>query len=175
MTKPIRVLGLDLSTKAGVAVVEMGRKVLFTEEVEFKKLTGWPRVCEIASRIVEVRDEYRPDLIVIEELFIGHASSAIVLAQINSIVRYMLWQEEHTYRDVSATHLKKWLTGKGNAQKDTMMMEVFKQFGYESKTNNIADAVALGMFGLCTLGDKFTAAQRQATVVPEKKSRKKAE
>lgn len=160
MNKSVRALGLDLSTKAGIAVVEFGKKVIHAEEVEFKKLRGMERVSELSSRVLDVVEKYQPDKIVIEGLFIGRTSSAIVLAEINSIIRYYLWQNEMQYIDVPATSLKKWLTGKGNAQKDTMMMEVYKQFGYESKTNNIADAVALGMFGLCVLGDQFTEAQK---------------
>lgn len=153
------VMGLDLSTKTGVAIVDTDKNVVFAEEIEFKKMTGWPRIGAIAGRIMELREQYQPDLIMIEELFVGHASSAIVLAQISSVVHYFLWQDNHKFMDVSASGLKKWLTQKGNAQKDVMMMEVYKQFGYESRTNNIADAVALGMLGVCYFTRNFTKQQ----------------
>lgn len=157
----MKILGLDLSTKAGVCVVESGKTVLYGEEVEFKKQTGWERVSSIAAAIMEVHGEYKPDLVVIEQLFIGHTSSAIILAEINTVVRYFLWQEGIEYIDVPATSLKKWLTGKGNAQKDVMMLEVYKQFGYSAKTNNVADAVALGMYGLAYKGESgFKSSQK---------------
>ena len=153
------VLGLDLSTKTGVAVVDEKKNILYANEIEFKKLKGWERVSAILASIMEAHEKYKPDLVIIEELFIGRASSAIVLAEISVPVKYYLWQENIKFTTVPATSLKKWLTSKGNAQKDTMMMEVYKQFGYTSRTNNEADAVALAMLGQCILGVQFPAPQ----------------
>ena len=161
-------MGLDLSTITGLSIVEFGRKVVFVEEIQFKKERGMQRICNIAERIVTVRDLYKPDLIVIEELFIGRTSSAIVLAEISAIVRYFLWLDDSKFITLPAATLKRWLTGKGNSQKDVMMMEVYKQFEFESKTNNIADAIALGMYGLCTLGDTFSSAQKTIATQVEK-------
>ena len=42
-----------------------------------------------------------------------------------------------------------------------MILEVFKRYGYTSKTNDIADAVGLAMFGLCSVGVKFTAESKK--------------
>lgn len=36
-----------------------------------------------------------------------------------------------------------------------MILEVFKRWGYTAKTNNIADAVGLGMFGLACGPESF--------------------
>lgn len=162
-----KVLGLDLSTKTGIAVVDQHKTILYSSEVEFKKLTSWERIAAITTEVVKVIETYQPNLIVIEEGFIGQASSAIVLTQINAIVRYYLWQDDTKYLDVSAGVLKKWLTGTGAAQKDVMMMHVLKQFKHESKTNNIADAIALAMYGLCTLGIPFPATQTAICVAYE--------
>ena len=48
--------------------------------------------------------------------------------------------------------LKKYLTGKGNANKEAMMLSVYKRFGFEAYTNNVGDAFALASAGLCILG-----------------------
>lgn len=152
----MRILGIDPSTKCGLAVVESGKKILHTEQVEFKKLDGFERVQAIVARAMEVREQYQPDAIVIEDMFVGHASSAIVTIQIGSFIRYFLWQEDILYIDVPATNLKQFASGTGSATKEQMMMNVLKHWGHESKTNNIADAVCLGMAGLALLGDTFT-------------------
>lgn len=156
----MRVLGIDPSTHMGVSVVESGGKVLYTDEVVFKKLDGFERIQKLCGKVIELKEEFNPDLIVIESMFVGHVSSAITVIQIGSFIRFFLWQEGILYLDVPPTVLKKWVVGSGTAKKEQVMMAVLKRWGYESKTNNIADAVGLGMFGLCCLGDKCSKADQ---------------
>lgn len=158
----LRVMGVDPSTKTGIAFVDGSKSVVHTEEIEFKKLAGFERVSSIVARVIELKDEYKPDLIIIEEMFVGHTSSAIPLIQIGSILRYFLWQEGIRYLDVPPTVLKKFVTGKGNSKKEEVMMHVLKQWGHESKTNNTADAVGLAMVGLSVLGVGFNKLQMEA-------------
>ncbi len=152
-------LGLDPSTNFGIAVVSTGKKVIFTEEVHFKKLTGFERINALVGRVLDVIEEYKPDIITIEEMFVGHASSAIPIIQIGSFLRYFLWQESIKYVDVPPTVLKKFVVGTGNAKKEQVMMKVLHHWGFESKTNNIADAVGIAMIGLLLLKEPFTKAQ----------------
>lgn len=161
----MRALGLDMSTRTGIGVVDSGNTVIHGEEVYFSKERRWPRVQSIVARVMESVQHYKPDIIVIEDLFIGHASSAIVLAEIHCVLRYFLWQEDIPHITVPATSLKKWLTGTGKAQKDSMMMEVYKQTGYTPETNNVADAVALGMYGLAYLGQPAKLSQQVKTIL----------
>jgi crossover junction endodeoxyribonuclease RuvC len=147
----MRVLGVDPSTKTGLAIVEdSGRvgTVVATLEVQFKKLVGLERASAIAGEVLAFRNQHKPDIAVIEEMFIGHTSSAIPIIQIGTILRYFLWQDGFPYYDCPATTLKKWVCGKGNVKKDQMMLHVFKRWGFESPSDNICDAVALGYFGL---------------------------
>lgn len=48
---------------------------------------------------------------------------------------------------VPPTSLKKFVTGKGNAAKNQMLMGVYKQWGREFTDDNVADAYALEQFG----------------------------
>jgi Holliday junction resolvasome RuvABC endonuclease subunit len=48
---------------------------------------------------------------------------------------------------VPPTSLKKFVTGKGNAKKNEMLLGVFKQWGVEFSDDNQADAFALEKFG----------------------------
>lgn len=153
----MRVMGLDPSTKFGVAVVDSGEKIVFTQELEFKKLTGFDRVNSLIASVEELRTTYKPDLIVVEALFVGMASSAITLIQLGSILRYFFWQEGILYVDVPASVLKKFVSGRGDAKKEQMMMHVLRRWGHEPKTNNIADAIGLAMAGLCCAGEEFPA------------------
>lgn len=144
------VMGIDpSSTHSGVAVVdsETGR-VLYSGEIVPKKLTGFDRISFIVFELIRLHAEYKPDHVVIEGMFIGHASSAVQLVALGSILRYFLWQEDITYIEVPATTLKKFVTGSGTAPKDAVMMHVLKNWGFESASNNVADAVGLAMFGV---------------------------
>jgi crossover junction endodeoxyribonuclease RuvC len=51
------------------------------------------------------------------------------------------------YLMVAPTALKKFITGKGNAKKELMLMKIFKRYGLEFENNNLADAYALARYG----------------------------
>lgn len=158
----MRVMGLDTSTRTGVSVVDKDRNVLLGEQVTFPKLRGWGRASAIAARIMELHAEYKPDLVVIENYGFANANSLVTLVEIGTIIRYFLWQENIPYIDVPPNSLKKFVTGKGQAKKEEVMMYVLKRWDYTSKTNDIADAVGLGMFGLGCLGLDFGAKAKEA-------------
>lgn len=158
----MRVMGLDVSTKTGLSVVDKDRNVLLGEQVTFPKLRGWERASAIIARIMELHAEYKPDLVVIENYGFANANSLVTLVEIGTIIRYFLWQENIPYIDVPPNSLKKFVTGKGQAKKEEVMMYVLKRWDYTSKTNDIADAVGLGMFGLGCLGLDFGAKAKEA-------------
>lgn len=152
-------MGLDMSTATGLSIVQNDGElpvVFHTEMVTFKSLTGWERVNAIAGQIMTQHEKFKPDFVVLEGYGFSQSGSIITLAEIGSVVRFLFWQEGITYFDVPPTSLKKFVAGKGNATKDQMVLSVFKRFGYSADTNDIADAIGLGMFGLCAAGLKFT-------------------
>lgn len=158
----MRVMGLDTSTRTGVSVVDKDRNVLLGEQVTFPKLRGWERASAIAARIMELHAEYKPDLVVIENYGFANANSLVTLVEIGTIIRYFLWQESIPYIEVPPNSLKKFVTGKGSGKKEEVMMYVLKRWDYTSPTNDIADAVGLGMFGLGCLGLDFGAKSKEA-------------
>jgi crossover junction endodeoxyribonuclease RuvC len=149
----VRVMGLDMSTKTGVAVVDGSGKVIKTEQVTFPKLSGMPRINAIVGRILELHGETKPDLLVVEDYAVGKfASGAIVGIELGGVLRFILWQEGIKYLPVAPTSVKKFVCGNGKAKKEQMMMEVYKRWGYTSETNDIADAMGLSHMGLAMLG-----------------------
>lgn len=156
------VMGIDVSTCTGVAIATPDKQVAYAEEIQFKKERGWNRANAIMSRIMDLHSEHKPSLVVLEGYGYANAHSLVTLVEIGTIIRYMLWQEGVKYIDVPPNSLKSFVTGKGTAKKDEVMMFVLKNWGYESKTNNIADAVGLAMFGLCVQGVKFSAGAHKA-------------
>lgn len=145
----MHVLGLDMSTCAGLAVVDSTtKKIVFAEEIQFKKQTGFERVNSIIAHVIDRGREYNAKCAIIEDYAISKfGGSAIVSIEIGTVLRFCYWQDDYPFLTVSPTSLKKFVTGKGNSNKDLMMLEVFKRWGYSSTTNNVADAVALALLG----------------------------
>lgn len=146
------VMGLDVSTKTGVAIVESGKKIVHTQMVEHKKLTGWDRAAAIAGDILEMKASYNPDLVVLENYGFSNAHTLVTLVEIGTVIRYFLWQEGQLCLDVPPTSLKKFL-GKGNLKKEMVRLETFKQHGFEDASNDVVDAYVLAIMGLAMVGD----------------------
>lgn len=146
------VLGIDTSTRTGVSVLGSGKKLLHTEEVYFKKLSGLDRVSSIASRVAEVVEEFRPNFAVIENYGFANSHTLVPLVEIGTVVRYFLWQDSLPFLLVPPTSLKKFL-GKGNFQKEEVRLKCYQQYGFEHPSNNVVDAYVLSMIGLALTGD----------------------
>lgn len=144
-------LGVDPSTKTGVAVVN-GGKVLHTSRIEAKGLTGLHRAGHIAAQLMSVIERNRPDLVVFEGYGYANTHTLVTLVEIGTVLRYFVTQSGLEYVDVPPTSLKKFVTGKGNAKKETMILETYKRFDVEVATNDEADAIGLAMFGQALLG-----------------------
>lgn len=149
-------MGLDTSTKTGVVVLGPTGDVLYQEEIEIKKLRGIDRVGAIAGSVMEIAFRYRPQVAVIENYGFANAHTLVPLVEIGTAVRYFLYQEGFPYVTVPPTSLKKFITGVGNCSKDKIMLRVFQRWAFEAKTNNIADAFGLAMFGAACIGREFS-------------------
>lgn len=152
-------LGIDPSISATGIVVLQESKFNYPElklETEFacpKAASGLERVQLIATHVMELIHQIRPDVIVIEgySLHTGHASSIVPLVELGGVLRFMMMLDELKWLDPRATSLKKFVTGKGSAKKDQMMMWVLKRWGHTSISNNTADAYGLACMGLASV------------------------
>jgi Holliday junction resolvasome RuvABC endonuclease subunit len=84
--------------------------------------------------------------------YASHGRSTVSLAELGGIVRYGLWCEGIIYIDVPPSTLKKYATGKGNADKGAMLVAAVKRLGYEGTDNNEADARWLHAVGMALMG-----------------------
>ncbi|HUV67023.1 MAG TPA: hypothetical protein VMW24_24260, partial [Sedimentisphaerales bacterium] len=60
---------------------------------------------------------------------------------------------------------KKFVAGKGNADKDLMLKEVLKRFALDLDNHNVADAVGLLYIGLALIGNWQPTTDQQRAVV----------
>ena len=151
-----RVLGLDLSlTATGYAYNEEVAGVIKV------KSTGMRRLAEIREAVLELAHE--ADIVVIEGY--GFASQkAVVQGELGGVIRLALYDRRIPYVEVAPAALKKFATGRGNADKDAMIAAAIRRFGYEGDNNNGADAWLLRYMGLVaySAGGPETEYQREA-------------
>jgi len=147
-------MGIDLSlVETGIVCLENGeitqRLLIKSKPSDEKEIE---RIQKIARQVTESILSYKPDLIVVEGLSYGskNTTSLCQLAKLNFSVEIFCYQMGHPYLMVPPTTLKKFITGKGNAKKELMLLRIYKRYGIEFENNNLADAYAL-----CRLGEDY--------------------
>lgn len=154
-------VGIDPSTKTGLVVLQSTEKDQFTQEyageISAKKgLTGMPRALAIAGMVLESLEKYADPKeevrVCIEGYGFGNAHTLALLVEIGTMIRYSLMTLELSYQEVSPPALKKMVTGTGNAKKDKIMLELYKRWGLEYKSDNIADAAGLALYSMAAYG-----------------------
>ena len=147
-----KVMGIDLSlVETGLCLLDGGDlvwKMLVTSKPD-QSVMEIERIQKIARAVTGYILTHKPDLIVIEGLSYGskNTTSLCQLAKLNFSVEIYCYQMEHPYLMVPPTTLKKFITGKGNAKKEVMLMKILKRYGLEFENNNLADAYALCRYG----------------------------
>lgn len=128
-------------------------------EIQHQQLIKTTPALEIEDRLKHINDiiqqlidRYRyPNVIVyIEGLSFGAKGNSIMqLAGLHYFLRMNIrYKEEIKYDIIPPTTLKKFITGKGNAKKELMLLEVYKRWGIEFKNNNLADGYSLARMAL---------------------------
>lgn len=71
------------------------------------------------------------------------SSKSIEIGAVGMMARVELWRAGIPFLEVPPSTLKKWISGKGNAEKNLMLREVLKRWGFEAENDDAADAFAL--------------------------------
>lgn len=151
-------VGLDLSIAAtGAAYRSAGRDVAETWKLPAK--LGDKRLHAIRLRVYDLTAKSvwlaAPDvssLFVIEDLP-THAHGAGITGMVHGAVRAELIECLAPYALITPATLKKFATGKGNADKTAMAMAAYKRAGIEFADDNQCDAWWLRVAGLFHLGE----------------------
>ena len=152
----MKVMGLDPSTKTGFVWLEStdgeSINVVASGEIQFAGEKGIRRIQSIGQRIADDLVGFQPDLVVVEGYGFANRHSLVIMVEIGTVIRLALHEAEIKWATAAPTQLKKFVSGKGNMKKDGIMLEVYKQWGFEG-TDNECDAfglAALGLYAGCT-------------------------
>ncbi len=116
------------------------------------KLTGMMRLEAIREQLVNRIEIERIDLAVIEGYSMGSSlAHSHELGELGGIIRWTLWGNGIPFVEVPPSSLKKYLTGKGNADKDLMLSTASRRFD-RTLNNDEADALALWAMAMDAYG-----------------------
>lgn len=143
-------IGLDFAfAKNGFVIIDEQEKILLQKVI----ITDPKRTPE--QRMIQILDELYPikpnktKLVYLEGLSYGSQGKSVSqLGAVHYLTRIFLYKKNINYKIISPSELKKFVTGKGNAQKDLMLLNVYKKWGVEFTDNNLADAYSLARMAL---------------------------
>lgn len=108
------------------------------------KLRGHERLQFILKKLSDAIDKHGVTIIYIEGFSFGSKGQSVVdLGGLGWLVRHYLWARGITYVNVPPGVLKKYCTGKGNANKNDMIAEAIRRFQFMGSDDNEADAWVL--------------------------------
>lgn len=150
MTGSWTVLGLDLSlTSTGLCLGDVSSVVGDVLTTEKTKLRGPERL--VYLRDVVLGYARQADLVVIEGYAYGRPNQAHQVGELGGVIRVALFEEGIDFVTVPPAKVKKYATGKGNANKDQVLASVVHRTGQEM-SNDEADAWTLRAMALDAQG-----------------------
>ena len=163
---PQSIIAFDLSlTATGYAKLVLQQNLLTNGLIQPRhKENGVDRLNTILTRLAPFVSS---DALVILEgfSFASNGSYAREIAGLGWLVRWWLYKRGVPYLEIAPAQLKKFVTGKGNADKDLMLKEVLKRFAIDLDNHNVADAVGLLYIGLALIGKWQPTTDQQRAVV----------
>lgn len=134
----VNLLSLDVATKTGWKTKTASGVWDFSLK---RDESSGMRILRFISKIKEVVKLEKINLISFERTAGFHKNALIVQAELHGALKLYCEENEIPYTAYSATEIKKFATGKGNANKDAMIRYAKEKYGYLGKDDNEADAI----------------------------------
>lgn len=135
----MKILALDIATKTGWKTeTASGVWDLKPNRGESEGM----RVVRFKSKVRELINLENIDLVVYERPAGFHKSSLMVASEMVGVLKDLCLELKIDYACYSATEIKKFATGKGNANKEAMI-KAAKDLGFNPADDNEADSIHL--------------------------------
>ena len=151
------VLGIDASlTGTGIAVFDLygnksGIDLVHNEAIQVKS-TGEERLKAIRDRIADIISSWQIGYVAIEGYAFSRANQAHQIGELGGVLRLFLHEHNIPFVEIAPSAVKKFATGKGNAQKHEVAAHVQKRWDVMFKTNDETDAYVIGRMGTVLAG-----------------------
>lgn len=143
------ILGLDISLSAtGWALIQLNGHLLAMGTIKSKPMVNrFDRFTHILKNIKAVGNFGSLSLVVIEGYSFNSFGKVFDIAELSGIIKFELFKSSIKFVEVPPNTLKKFVTGKGNSDKNIMMQKAYKQWGIEFADDNVCDAFCLARYG----------------------------
>lgn len=140
------IMALDLSlTNTGIAIFDNNENIVCIDNAPTNPKDDYPlRLKTIFDKIKLLAEQYLPSVIVIEKGFTRFHASTQALFRVQGIAMLALCDYKQIF--YSPSTIKKYVAGKGNASKNTVLkkiIEIYPQI--EIKNTDQSDAIAVGV------------------------------
>lgn len=158
---PDVILGIDASISGpGFAILNKKENsiVFCTQKLTDKKAThNYSRQKEFYLKVVNYINTVKPENVFIEGYSYASTTAAYDMGELGGLLRMLM--EDYKELGIHTTlvppkTLKKYAAGSGNANKELMLLNIYKRWSIECRDNNEADAVGLCMYGYNQLTGK---------------------
>jgi crossover junction endodeoxyribonuclease RuvC len=155
--RPARILGVDPGLQVtGYAVVESRPRGPHVLEAGIVRSAAGRSTTDVALRvrtlydgIVEVIEQLRPEVMVVEQLFAHyqHPRTAILMAHARGVILLAGAQHELPVINYTASRIKKTITGHGRASKEQMQVTMQRELSLPRlpEPPDVADALAVAL------------------------------
>lgn len=135
-------IGIDHSLSATAIAAIDGETGKFLKGIVCKAAMDGPaRLVKIRAQAELFINQFKAVALVgIENYAFGSKWGREALGELGGVLRVKLYEMGLEYVEIAPTQLKQFATGKGTAQKDHVLMAVYKKWGLEFETNDEADA-----------------------------------
>lgn len=158
MTKP-NVLGIDPSlTSTGVAYRRRDDKIV-AYALGHRDLRGMERIAFLRDSVHTYLTRNNPSLVVFEGYalgFRGKSNTIFDIGELGGVLKLLILESGIDILLTPPNSLKLFATGKGNADKDQVMLALRKSLGVQFSTSDQYDAT-----GLLVMGEKYLSLKRK--------------
>jgi len=143
----VRYVGLDISTKTGLCILDVDGNVLDSRELLTQDLGDPQRMMDLSERILKFLNPETDKVIIEHFAYSGKGQGVSFQYGAGYIVREMLINNNIPYTEVAPTSLKKFASNNGQAKKDALVLPIYKKWGFEHDSDNVRDAFVLSRMG----------------------------
>jgi len=144
-------VGIDPSfNSTGIIILDQNGDIVEEKNFSLKEFD------QIEEKLINFEESIKfiPSMLRLQKVYIeGPAYMAsgkyiLQMGALHYLLRLYLYRHKVDYKVIAPGTLKKFVTGKGNAKKDLILLKVYKKWGVEFEVDDLADAYGLARMAL---------------------------